>query len=63
MYYYFVCFVGMAYDHVEQAGQDLTVLCLCHVRAGVTSSHHHTRLAYTDCVDLGAQAFSAQLPR
>lgn len=61
MYYYFVCFVDMWYDHVEQAGQDLTVLCLCHVRTGVARSHHHTQLANTDCVDLGAQVFSGQL--
>ena len=52
----------MGYDHVEQAGQDLTVLCLCHVRAGVTSGYHHTQLATVfDCVDLDAQEFSAQL--
>lgn len=40
----YVCFVNMRYDHVEQAGQDLTVLCLCSVVAGVTDCHQHTRL-------------------
>ena len=64
MRYCSVCFVDMGCDHVERAGQDFTVLCLCCVRAGVPSGYHHTQLAYyVYGADLGTQAFSVQLRR
>ena len=30
----------------------ISILCLCHGRAGFTGGNRHTQLAHTDCVDL-----------